>query len=103
MDRRTFVKTGLATSAAMGLPFEGHSAFARNIETNAFKLKYAPHIGMFKHAAGEDPIDQIKFMADQGFSAFEDNSLSTRDVLLQEKIGKTLTDRKMEMGVFVGN
>lgn len=103
MDRRNFITTGLATSAALGLPFEGHSAFTKSIETKPFKLKYAPHIGMFKHSAGEDPIDQINFMADQGFTAFEDNSLFNRDVLLQEKIGKTLTDRKMEMGVFVGN
>ena len=68
-----------------------------------FKLKYAPHLGMFKHSAGEDPIDQIKFMSDQGFLAFEDNSLSSREVALQEKIGKTLADLNMEMGVFVGN
>jgi hydroxypyruvate isomerase len=103
MDRRTFVKTGLATSATLGLPFAGHSTITKNIDAKAFKLKYAPHIGMFKHSAGEDAIDQIKFMADQGFSAFEDNGLATREVSLQEEIGKTLADRKMEMGVFVGN
>lgn len=103
MHRRTFVKTGLATSAALGLPLTGRSAFIKNEAAKPFKLKYAPHIGMFKHSAGEDPIDQIKFMADQGFTAFEDNSLSNRDASLQRKIGQALADLKMEMGVFVGN
>ena len=103
MYRRTFVKTSLATSIALGAPLAGHSTSTGRDLTEPFKLKYAPHLGMFKHSAGEDPIDQIKFMADQGFLAFEDNSLSTREVPLQEKIGQTLADLKMEMGVFVGN
>ncbi len=41
---------------------------------NTFKLKYAPHIGTFKQSAGNDPIDQINYMADRGFTAFEDNA-----------------------------
>lgn len=66
-----------------------------------FKLKYAPHFGMFKNSAGEDLIDQIKFMADQGFTAFEDNGMMGRDVAMQEKIGSTLANLNMTMGVFV--
>ena len=103
MQRRTFVKTALTSSAALGIPLTGQAAGRMQKAAEPFKLKYAPHLGMFKHSAGEDPIDQIKFMADQGFLAFEDNSLSSREVALQEKIGKTLADLNMEMGVFVGN
>lgn len=103
MQRRTFVKTALTTSAALGVPLSAQSAEISPSKAEPFKLKYAPHLGMFKHSAGDDPIDQIKFMADQGFRAFEDNSLSNREVALQEKIGKTLDDLNMEMGVFVGN
>lgn len=103
MQRRTFVKTALTTSAALGVPLSAQSAEISPSKAEPFKLKYAPHLGMFKHSAGDDPIDQIKFMADQGFRAFEDNSLSNREVGLQEKIGKTLDDLNMEMGVFVGN
>lgn len=66
-----------------------------------FNLKYAPHLGMFKNLAGDDPIDQINFMADQGFTAFEDNGMMKRDVALQEKMGATLAKRGMTMGVFV--
>lgn len=103
MQRRAFVKTALTTSAALSVPLTGQAIQKQQKKADPFQLKYAPHLGMFKHSAGDDPIDQIKFMADQGFRAFEDNSLSNREVALQEKIGKTLADLNMEMGVFVGN
>ncbi|MDO1499491.1 hypothetical protein Q2T40_04660 [Winogradskyella maritima] len=45
---------------------------------------------MFKELAGEDPIDQINFMADQGFTAFEDNGMMKREVSMQTKMGETL-------------
>ena len=67
-----------------------------------FRLKYAPHIGMFKHSAGEDVIDQINFMQEQGFTAFEDNNLKRRELSLQNKMGETLAKHEMSMGVFVG-
>ncbi len=69
----------------------------------SFKLKYAPHLGMFKHHAGDDPIDQLNFMADQGFTAFEDNGMKGRDTALQEKMATTMQTRGMEMGVFVAH
>jgi hydroxypyruvate isomerase len=56
---------------------------------------------MFKNSAGEDPIDQLHFMADNGFMAMEDNSLMKRPVEMQQKIGDTLAKRGMTMGVFV--
>ncbi len=67
-----------------------------------FKMAFAPHLGMFRHHAGADPIDQIKFMADQGFTAFEDNNLKRKEKSLQDKIGQTLAQLGMRMGVFVG-
>ncbi len=72
------------------------------MQEDKFKINFAPHIGMFKHHAGEDVIDQINFMADQGFTAFEDNGLKNRDPALQEEMGSVLADRGMRMGVFVG-
>ena len=68
-----------------------------------FQLKYAPHLGMFKHHAGNDPIDQLNFMADQGFTAFEDNGMKGRTVEMQEKMAQTMGRRGIEMGVFVAN
>jgi hydroxypyruvate isomerase len=68
-----------------------------------FNLKYAPHIGMFKYSAGEDPIDQLKFMADNGFSAFEDNKMKNRPINIQNKIANVMIDRNITMGVFVAH
>lgn len=66
-----------------------------------FKLRYGPHPGMFKNSAGEDIIDQIKFAADQGFTGWEDNGAMSRPPELQSRIGSTLQQLGMTMGVFV--
>lgn len=90
------------TTGAVGLTsglVRGSSLFST--KPHQFHLNYAPHLGMFKNLAGDDPIDQINFMADQGFTAFEDNGMMNRDVKLQEKIADTLAKRNMTMGVFV--
>ncbi|GAB3511509.1 hypothetical protein GCM10027442_21440 [Emticicia fontis] len=68
---------------------------------NNFKIKYAPHFGMFKNSAGEDLIDQLKFMADVGFTALEDNGMMGRTPEMQTKIGETMAKLGMAMGVFV--
>ena len=71
--------------------------------THSFNLKYAPHLGMFRHLAGEDPIDQLNFMADKGFTAFEDNEMRTRPLELQKQMANTMANRQLEMGVFVAH
>jgi hydroxypyruvate isomerase len=58
---------------------------------------------MFRNHAGGDPIDELRFMADQGFTALEDNNLKSRPVELQERIGKALDSLRMRMGVFVAS
>ena len=58
---------------------------------------------MFKHHAGEDPISQLNFMADQGFTAFEDNGMAGREVALQERMAQLMKERQLEMGVFVAH
>jgi len=70
---------------------------------NTFQLKYAPHLGMFKNHAGDDPVDQLNFMADQGFTAFEDNGMKGRSIQTQEKMASTMAKRNMTMGVFVAH
>jgi len=66
-----------------------------------FKLKYAPYLGMFENHAGKDPIDQLKFMADQGFTAMFDNGLMSKPVPLQEKLAKEMDRLGMTWGPFV--
>jgi hydroxypyruvate isomerase len=58
---------------------------------------------MFKHSAGEDLIDQLKFMHDQGFRAMEDNGMKDREIATQEKIAAQMTSINMAMGVFVAH
>ncbi len=58
---------------------------------------------MFKHLAGPDPLDQLHFMADNGFTAFEDNGMKQRDVGLQEDMAVVMRERELKMGVFVAH
>ena len=68
-----------------------------------FKLKFAPHFGMFQNHAGADLVDQLKFAADEGFSAWEDNGMRGQSPANQEKLGKAMADLGIQMGVFVVN
>ena len=107
MERRSFIKRSAVAAGAVvsgGLA----QAAAGPVETPAtgkhnFKLKYAPHFGMFRHSAGKDLLDQIQFMADAGFTAMEDNGMKGREVAMQEKIASKMANLGMEMGVFVAH
>jgi hydroxypyruvate isomerase len=105
LKRRSFIrKTGLSGGAlALTVPSMYGAARSMAVTPHQFNLKYAPHIGMFQHYAGEDPVGQLNFMADQGFTAFEDNGMSGRDIALQEKMAATMKERGLEMGVFVAH
>jgi hydroxypyruvate isomerase len=99
MHRREFVRKA-ATAAVLTVAARS-GASAQSGGKRTFKLKYAPHFGMFEQSAGKDLLDQIRFMADQGFTAFEDNGLMKRPVAVQQQIGDTLQKLGMTMGVFV--
>jgi hydroxypyruvate isomerase len=58
---------------------------------------------MFENHAGADLLDQLKFMADQGFQAVEDNWMGRRPVDVQEKIAKEMSRLNLQMGVFVAS
>jgi len=101
LSRRDAIKAGLATGAALVTP-----AIAMKTESTQkakFKLKYGPHFGMFQNSAGGDPVDQLKFAADQGFAAWEDNGMKGRSVQDQERIAKGMRDNGITMGVFVAS
>lgn len=105
MLRRKFVQSAFAASAAIasGATLNAATPNSPASSKRQFKMKYAPHFGMFKNSAGEDPIDQLKFMVDQGFMALEDNGMKDRTVELQSKIADTMGKLGMEMGVFVAH
>lgn len=108
MNRRHFLRGGMAAAVTLTAGGTAGAATAFSLagpppEKHHFKLKYAPHFGMFKHHAGEDLLDQLQFMADAGFTAFEDNGMIDRVVSVQEKIAAKMANLGIEMGVFVAH
>jgi hydroxypyruvate isomerase len=100
MERRDFIKKSVAASA-LASTVVGQGLGASVPAKHKFNLKYAPHFGMFENSAGKDLFDQLKFMADEGFTALEDNGMMGRATDVQTKIGETLAKLGMTMGVFV--
>ncbi len=124
MNRRDFVVStssvvsaiGVAAAGGVGATMGGLAASAAQPDSAApqgqpirtlggrntkFKLAYAPHFGTFSNHAKDD-LDQIRFAADQGFTAWEDNGMRGRGKDFQDKCGKLLASLNMTMGVFVG-
>ena len=121
MKRRDFLATTIVTGTVAAVLGTRVSATETNFNTGAqaasnkgrFKLRYAPHFGMFREHAGYtgNPneagvgklIDELKFCADEGFTAFEDNGMRGRPVEVQEQLAREMTRLGMEMGIFVAN
>lgn len=108
MNRIDFLKNSLAGAAAIvaGSSLDVLASGKSNgvnavVAGKTFNLDYAPHQGMFKNSAGDDFLDQIRFMYDQGFRSIEDNGYLKRPVEEQTKIGDLLAKLGMRMGVFV--
>ncbi len=104
MQRRHFLKNNLlaATVSITGVGLSA-PAYSSTRQTSSFKLKYAPHFGMFSNSAGDDLMSQLDFMAERGFCALEDNNMRKRDVKIQEQIASRMAMHGMEMGVFVAH
>lgn len=107
MERRNFIKNTISTSLGASVLPIGAFAYSKTSEEQSkkypFKLKYAPHIGMFKNLAGDNVLDQLNFMADQGFTALEDNGMVHRPVEEQKAMAKVMEKRGITMGVFVAH
>lgn len=103
MKRSEFIKSSglLGLSLAAGFSAQASNNKGTGKAEKTFNLDYAPHAGMFAAHAGNNFIDQIKFMHDQGFRSIEDNGMMGRPIAMQEEIGNTLAKLGMTMGVFV--
>ncbi len=97
MNRRSFL--GAATVAGAASAIGGGEVWARNTRTpgggrsgadEPFSCDFAPHFGMFRQSAGEDLIDQLRFMAERGFRSLEDNGMKGRPVSEQERIASEM-------------
>lgn len=104
MQRRKFLKNlGLSSSAltlASGAVLPSFASNSTKAEPT-FKMDFAPHFGMFRNSAPGGLVDQLKFMADQGFRSLEDNGMLGRSIEDQTLIAKTMESLDMRMGVFV--
>ncbi|ACU03354.1 hydroxypyruvate isomerase family protein [Pedobacter heparinus] len=109
MNRIDFIKNSLAAAGAIvaGSAIPAIAADKTALHSSRwsagkiFNLDYAPHQGMFKQHAGDNFLDQIRFMHDQGFRSIEDNGYLKRTIEEQTKIGELLAKLGMRMGVFV--
>jgi len=102
MKRRNFIQNSTLTAASL-IAFNPLFSNNNSNPNHVYNLNYAPHFGMFKNHAGSDIFNQLEFIKDQGFTAFEDNGMKNRDAKTQEKIGNFLSNNNMKMGVFVAH
>jgi len=102
-SRRDFLKTAAAGAAALAFAPPGGAGQAGPAAAKGagFKLKYAPSLGVFEASAGKVPADQLKFMADQGFSAWFDNGLMGRPPAEQEALARESQRLGLTIGPFV--
>jgi len=105
MERRNFIKNAAGSIALAGLggitATAASNAVSQKVSNKAkFTLKYAPSLGMFNLNAGKDPIDNLKFIADQGFRAVYDLGMIGRPPEEQEKIANEGRKLGLEWGEF---
>lgn len=88
--------SGILTGAAMGIG----DTFAQSARSNAakFNLRYAPQMNSFKNHAGPDTVDQIRFLADEGFTAAFDLGIGRRSADEQNKIIAEMDKHGMVLG-----
>lgn len=101
MNRRNFIGNALAAGVLSSIPFSLRASAVRKAE--AFNLNYAPHFGMFSKSAPGGPLNELDFMAEQGFRSLEDNDMKRRPFDLQKGIASKMEKHGMTMGVFVAH
>ena len=73
-----------------------------HIRQQVFQRLYAPHFGMFSNHA-KSLEDQLQFAADNGFRAWEDNGMASKDEATQRKLAAKMEKCGIQMGVFVAH
>ncbi len=105
MRRRDFISQGAFAAAVLAVApstSRGHQTSApAGAKAERFKLNYAPSFSQFRNHAGREPVDQIQFAYDEGFTAMFDNGIMSRPVEQQELIAREMAKRGMTLGPFV--
>ena len=103
LNRRSFLGMGAAVAGGLGL-FAASAAEQTPAPSPAatagkkFKLKYAPMFGAFEAHAGKDPIAQLNFMSEAGFTALLDGGFLKKPDDLQDKLAKEIEKLGMTLG-----
>ncbi len=102
MQRREFLAAsviGGAMASTATAAFAEPSEKPAGGEPKRFTLRYGPHFGLFNTLGGKDLVDQLKFAADEGFTAWEDNGMKGRPVEEQSRIAEAMQQLGITMGV----
>lgn len=100
MKRRDFLSS--SALATTGVAFGLNRLFTRSTR-RSFQLNYAPHFGMFRNSASGGLLNELDFMAEQGFKSLEDNDMKKRSIEDQQAIANRMEKYGMTMGVFVAH
>jgi hydroxypyruvate isomerase len=99
LDRRGFLGIGAAATASLLAASAAAQAQAPSATAGKkFKLKYAPTFGAFEAHAGKDPVAQLNFMAEAGFSALLDGGFLNKPQELQDKLAKEMGKLGITLG-----
>jgi hydroxypyruvate isomerase len=99
MHRRDFLQVGSVGALSLAVLASRSLGAGR---AHRFNRDYAPQLGMFRHHGGSNPLEEICFLADQGFRSIEVTGLRGTPPGLQTQIGRDLTRRKMSLACFTG-
>ncbi|OEK00875.1 xylose isomerase [Roseivirga sp. 4D4] len=100
MRRRDFIQSSALASSGFLLGIESLMKFSGREE---FQLNYAPHFGMFRNSAPNGFLNELDFIAEQGFRSLEDNDMKKRSLEDQMAIANRMEKHGLTMGVFVAH
>ncbi len=100
MDRRQFLTSATVTTATVSMGLQSAGAQDKTSNAAKFKLRYAPTLNCFKHHVGNDPSENVKFAADNGFRGMFDNGFGRRPYDQQKAILAEMEKHDMKLGPF---
>ncbi len=101
-SRRDVLKIGLSASAGLATATARDSRGSRGSVSPTADWRLSPHLGQFPNLGGEDPVQELSFLAEQGFTIVDDYALMGRAPAEQARIADAAFARGMQLGAFVG-
>jgi hydroxypyruvate isomerase len=105
-SRRSFITSAVVAGTALFtapaiLTGRSRTTFLPEAD-KSFTMRFAPPLGMFNELCGSsDPVDELRFIHERGFTAVFDNGFPGRPVTEQERIAREIQRLGMMMGPWV--